>query len=90
MRKLLLGAGTAVALGLTAVAAGAEVPGGVGSAITSARVSVADLHAVRHLRSGGLQSAVPEAGTWAVMLIGFGAMGVSVHRRRHNHIKQAA
>lgn len=31
-----------------------------------------------------VQQAVPEPGTWAMMLIGFGAMGYSVRRRRRN------
>ena len=29
-----------------------------------------------------VNAAVPEPGTWAMMLIGFGAMGVSMRRRR--------
>lgn len=29
--------------------------------------------------------AVPEPGTWAMMLLGFGAMGVSLQRRRRSH-----
>lgn len=32
-----------------------------------------------------VSGAVPEPGTWALMLIGFGAMGVSLRRRRSTH-----
>ena len=35
-------------------------------------------------------SAVPEAGTWAMLLVGFGAMGVSMQRRRRTQRLQAA
>jgi hypothetical protein len=36
-------------------------------------------------------NAVPEPGTWAMMLLGFGAMGVSLRRRRKpNQIMQIA
>lgn len=39
----------------------------------------------------GVISAVPEPSTWAMMLLGFGAMGVSVRRRRRtNNLLQAA
>lgn len=40
---------------------------------------VADL---RQLRLGGVQAAVPEPGTWALMLLGFGVVGASLRRRR--------
>jgi len=32
-------------------------------------------------------SAVPEAGTWAMMLIGFGAVGFSMRRRKHTGMR---
>ena len=32
--------------------------------------------------SGRIQAAVPEPGTWAMMLVGFGAIGYSMRRRR--------
>jgi hypothetical protein len=41
----------------------------------------------RQLRLGGvstLTTAVPEPGTWAMMLVGFGAMGVAMRRRRRD------
>ena len=39
----------------------------------------------------GTTAAVPEPGTWATMLIGFGAMGVAMRRRRRtNNLLQAA
>ena len=34
--------------------------------------------------------AVPEPGTWGMMLIGFGAMGVSLRRRRASAMPQIA
>jgi PEP-CTERM motif len=40
---------------------------------------------------GAVTAAVPEPATWAMMLFGFGAMGVSVRRRRRtNNLLQAA
>jgi hypothetical protein len=38
----------------------------------------------------GINGAVPEPSTWAMMLIGFGAMGVSLRRRRTQSLLQAA
>ena len=35
-------------------------------------------------------AAVPEPGTWAMMLIGFGAMGVSMRRRRTRQLVETA
>ena len=36
------------------------------------------------------ESAVPEPGTWAMMLLGFGAVGFSIRRRRQPTLAQAA
>lgn len=47
--------------------------------------------AFAQLGAGGQIAAVPEPATWAMMLIGFGAMGVSLRRRRRaQHLLQAA
>lgn len=47
---------------------------------------VADL---RQLRIGGVSAAVPEPATWALMLLGFGAVGASLRRRRQvTHLPQ--
>ena len=37
-----------------------------------------------------VNSAVPEPGTWAMMLLGFGAIGVSMRRRKRVTIAQVA
>ena len=37
---------------------------------------------LRQLRVGGVMSAVPEPATWAMMLVGFGAVGYSLRRRK--------
>lgn len=67
--------------------------GGLGEAFTGVRISTtAALDDIRQVRLGGLgmQSAVPEPGTWAMLLLGFGAMGYSLRRRRPQHLMQAA
>ncbi len=33
-------------------------------------------------RAAAVTAAVPEPGTWALMLLGFGGVGVSIRRRR--------
>ena len=40
------------------------------------------ISAYAQLGTGAVAAAVPEPATWAMMLIGFGAMGVSLRRRR--------
>jgi hypothetical protein len=40
--------------------------------------------------TGTVTAAVPEPGTWAMMLLGFGAIGVAMRRRRSSHISQFA
>lgn len=41
-------------------------------------------HGLSHLVFFGSVGAVPEPATWAMMLLGFGAIGVSMRRRRKN------
>lgn len=36
----------------------------------------------RHLDSGSITAAVPEPATWAILLTGFGAVGLAMRRRR--------
>ncbi len=54
------------------------------------RLTGAGLTDVRQVRLGGVAAAVPEPGTWALMLFGFGAVGVSMRRRRSSHLPQFA
>ena len=46
--------------------------------------------AFAQIGTGAAVAAVPEPATWAMMLIGFGAMGVSLRRRRTQGLLQAA
>lgn len=57
-----------------------------GESITSATFNVTPggFDSFRQLRLGGVAAAVPEPGTWALMLLGFGAVGVSMRRRRRS------
>jgi hypothetical protein len=41
---------------------------------------------LRQLRVGGIGDAVPEPATWAMMLGGFGVMGLSMRRRRRTNV----
>ena len=55
--------------------------------------STVDLGDVRQIRLGGitlLQSAVPEPGTWAMMLLGFGAIGLGLRNPRRRQMAQLA
>lgn len=49
------------------------------------------ISAFAQLGEGGVRAAVPEPGTWGMMLVGFGAMGVALRRRRRTQsLLQAA
>lgn len=41
--------------------------------------------AFAQIGTGAVAAAVPEPGTWAMMLVGFGGMGVALRRRRRTH-----
>lgn len=45
---------------------------------------------VRIIQGEGAPPVVPEPGTWAMMLLGFGAVGYSMRRRRRSFIRQVA
>ena len=75
---------------------GVTATGGVGISSVSfvSLGSGLGVESLRQLRLGGVSlvtAAVPEPATWAMMLLGFGAMGVSLRRgRRTNSLRQAA
>lgn len=56
--------------------------GGAGQVIT--RIDLASSQAVLEADNIGVIAAVPEPGTWGMMLLGFGAMGASLRRRRRS------
>lgn len=62
-----------------------------GEVLTSATfTSAGGFDSFRQLRLGGVTAAVPEPGTWAMMLLGFGAIGFSMRRRQRALLTQAA
>ena len=67
--------------------------GGFGGAFTSVNInSTVQLGDVRQVRLGGIaavETAVPEAGTWAMMLLGFGAVGYGMRKSRRRSTKLA-
>ena len=82
-----LGAGGSVLNTTTAniTANGQNFFGAFGEAFTGVTISsTSSLSDVRQVRLGGIQTAaaVPEPATWALMLMGFGAVGYSMRRRR--------
>ena len=48
----------------------------------SIAISPGSIQDVRQIRLDQVTAAVPEPGTWALMLLGFGAVGVGMRRRR--------
>lgn len=61
---------------------GALVDGGPNALVSNSNIGDAGRF-VFNVRNGQVNvGAVPEPGTWAMMLLGFGAMGVSLRRRR--------
>jgi hypothetical protein len=49
----------------------------------------AGIDAFQQLRLGGVTSAVPEPTTWAMMLIGFGAVGFAMRKRPSRRLQMA-
>ena len=64
------------------------VTAGAGVGISSVRFvsqgAGLGVESLRQLRLGGVTSAVPEPTTWAMMLLGFGAVGFGMRRSRQN------
>ena len=63
--------------------------------ITNVRYTAVDplqINLLKQVRidTARLTAAVPEPGTWALMLLGFGGIGVSMRRRRSNVLMQVA
>jgi hypothetical protein len=52
--------------------------------------AVAGIGSFQQLRLAGVNSAVPEPATWAMMLIGFGAVGYSMRRRKIGYARLQA
>jgi len=63
------------------------ISGTAGELFTSVTVNFAGdtgISDLRQLRLGGVAAAVPEPGTWGMMLLGFGAAGVAIRRRKRS------
>jgi hypothetical protein len=59
--------------------------GSEGEQLQSIRFTFADgagISDIRQVRLGGIESAIPEPTTWAMMLLGFGFIGAALRRRR--------
>ncbi|WP_114227697.1 MULTISPECIES: PEPxxWA-CTERM sorting domain-containing protein [Sphingomonas] len=70
-----------------------NIIGGPGQVYTSASfttTSPAGFTDLKQLRVVLAQSAVPEPATWALMLLGFGGMGVAMRRSRRQSLRQMA
>ncbi|HVF83510.1 MAG TPA: PEPxxWA-CTERM sorting domain-containing protein, partial [Sphingomicrobium sp.] len=53
--------------------------------------STTGISSFEQLRLGGVQAAaVPEPSTWALMLLGFGGMGLAMRRNRRRSVAQLA
>lgn len=57
--------------------------GGIGQVIT--RIDLTSSQAALEADNIGVIAAVPEPATWGMMLLGFGAIGASLRRRRRSH-----
>jgi hypothetical protein len=60
-----------------------------GISFTTNNSSVAGIDSFQQLRLGGVNSAIPEPTTWAMMLIGFGAVGYSMRKRTSRQLQLA-
>jgi Protein of unknown function (DUF1194) len=76
-------------IGLGAMADCAAVQGGVGSFSVNA-ATAADFQAALKKKITIEIRGVPEAGTWLMMIFGFGVIGISIRRQSRNGIAQLA
>lgn len=78
--NILLGSVLLIASGTPAID-GFRGLGGFGTSIASARIVTTDFLSVDNFQFVSSAAAVPEPGTWAMLILGFGTIGFAMRRR---------